>query len=96
MARAWAFLRVVFAVRNDPQNGGIMLSWRFWRETLERAVKSAAQGVILGLGMGEGYSLFNVDPLMAAGFAGGAALLSLLTSIGTIGIGADNSPSAIS
>lgn len=73
-----------------------MTNWRFWREALERAAKTAAQGVILGLGMGEGFNLFDVDPMMALGFAGGGALLSLLTSVGTVGVGADDSPSAIS
>ena len=97
MPRGWAFLRVLFErYEIRPTKGTGMTSWRFWRETFERGVKSAAQGVILGLGMGEGFSLFDVDLGMGLGFAGGAALLSVLTSIATLPMGAENSPSAIS
>jgi polyferredoxin len=95
MVRRWAFLRVLFEHFDINPRRKRMATWRFWREALERAVKTAAQGVILGLGMGEGFNLFNVDPLMALGFAGGGALLSVLTSVATVGIGAENSPSAI-
>ncbi len=53
----------------------------FWLETIDRLVKSAAQGVILALGLAEGANLFEFDAMAALGFAGGAALLSLLTSL---------------
>lgn len=53
----------------------------FWKETADRAIKSAAQAVILGLGFGEGLNAFTVDWKLAAGFALGGALLSLLTSV---------------
>jgi hypothetical protein len=72
-----------------------MLTWRFWREALERAVKTAAQATILGLGLGEGFNAFDVDPMLALGFAGGGFLLSILTSLATIGVGAEDSHSAI-
>ncbi|MCP4897365.1 MAG: hypothetical protein GY906_10375 [bacterium] len=56
----------------------------FWIDLTERSVKSAAQSVILGLGLGEGFNLFGVDWKLAIGFAGGGALLSALTSLASI------------
>ncbi len=53
----------------------------FWKETADRGIKSAAQAVILGLGLGEGLNAFTVDWRLALGFALGGALLSLLTSV---------------
>ena len=58
-----------------------MTTWTFWADALERAVKTAAQSILLGLGMGEGFSLYDFDLAVAAGFAGGGFLLSVLTSI---------------
>lgn len=72
-----------------------MWQWRFWRETIERAVKSGAQAVILALGASEGLDLFEMDLLLLLGAAGAGAVLSVLTSLTTISIGASNSPSAI-
>ncbi len=53
----------------------------FWKETADRALKTAAQGVLLGLGLGEGLNAFDVDFRLALGFALGGAFLSLLTSV---------------
>ena len=72
-----------------------MWQWRFWRETIERAVKSGAQAVILALGASEGLDLFEMDLLLLLGAAGAGSVLSVLTSLTTISIGASNSPSAI-
>ncbi len=72
-----------------------MFSWRFWRETIERAVKSGAQAVILALGASEVLDLFTMDFMLLLGAAGTGALLSVLTSLTTVSIGATGSPSAI-
>jgi hypothetical protein len=72
-----------------------MFNRTFWTETLERAVKTAAQSVILGLGLGEGFNAFAMDWTLAGGFAAGGLLLSLLTSVATIKIGESGSPSAV-
>ncbi len=72
-----------------------MMSWRFWRETIERGVKSGAQAVILALGASQGLNLFTMDFGLLVGAAGAGALLSVLTSLATVGVGASNSPSAI-
>lgn len=61
-----------------------MWTVQFWKDALERAGKSAAQALLL-LWAGDGvFDLFNVPDWKAvAGIAGGAAVLSLLTSVAT-------------
>jgi hypothetical protein len=71
-----------------------MWTAKFWRETAERAVKSAAQAVV-GIWAMDGFNIVNADFGLAAGVAGGAAALSVLTSILTAGVGEANSPSAV-
>jgi hypothetical protein len=88
------FLRVVLQVDNDPI-GDHMLTWRFWRETLERAVKTAGQSGLLAVGAAEGFNLFALDFATFGGFVAGGAFLSVLTSLATIKVGAEDSPSAI-
>lgn len=65
----------------------MMWSAAYWLEVLDRAVKSAAQAVILGLGLGEGLNAFEVDWMLALGFAIGGAALSVLTSLASAGLG---------
>lgn len=72
-----------------------MFTKAFWLDLSERAVKTAAQSVILGLGLGEGFNLFDVDPMLALGFAGGGALLSALTSIASISLTSTGTAQAI-
>jgi hypothetical protein len=72
-----------------------MFTWRFWRETIERAVKSGAQAVILALGGSEILNLFEMDAVLLLGVAGAGAFLSVLTSLTTVKLGATDSPSAI-
>lgn len=52
----------------------------FWRDTVERALKTAAQAVILALG-GGAVNVLTLDWVTLAGAAGGGALLSVLTSL---------------
>lgn len=67
------------------------------RETIERAVKTGAQAVVLALGASEGLDLFTMDFVLLLGAYGAGALLSVLTSLSTVavGVGAPGSPSAI-
>lgn len=58
----------------------------FWLETLDRAVKSAAQAVILFWGAGELFDVFTVEWQNTLGFFLGGALLSVLTSVASAGI----------
>jgi len=59
-----------------------MFTILFWRAALERAVKSAAQGAVLAFGAGQVNAL-DLDWSTFGGFALGAFVLSLLTSIGS-------------
>lgn len=72
-----------------------MWTKNFWRQTLERAVKSAAQA-LLGMWALDGFNVLHADWRLAAGVAGGAYVLSVLTSIVTSGVGEPNDPSAVS
>ncbi len=73
-----------------------MFTVAFWRDAVERALKTAAQAVILGLGLGEGFNAFDVDWQLALGFAIGGAVLSLLTSVASAPFGdSDGSASLV-
>ena len=64
-----------------------MFTWLFWRDALERAIRTAAQALI-GVLTADATGLLDVDPVAAASAAGLAAVLSLLTSIVGVGVGA--------
>ena len=57
-----------------------MWTRQFWRETLERALKSAMQAFILSAG-GDAISAWDLAWLSIAGIMLAAALLSVATSI---------------
>lgn len=69
---------------------------QFWRELFERAVKSAAQGAVAGLGA----ATFNILDVSALAGVGTGALtmfvLSVVTSIASAPLGSDtDSPSLV-
>lgn len=73
-----------------------MFNIAFWRDAGERAIKTAAQAVILGLALGEGFNAFGFDWQLALGFALGGAILSLLTSVASAPFGNNSgSPSLV-
>lgn len=72
-----------------------MFTKKFWLETIERAVKTSAQFVIGAGILGEGVDLFTVDLATAGGFALTGALLSVLTSLVSVNVGATSSPSVV-
>lgn len=72
-----------------------MFSVVFWKSAAERAVKSAAQALILMWGGGQVFNLFDVAPVASLGVAAGAAVLSVLTSLVSLVVGDDNSPSVL-
>lgn len=71
-----------------------MFTRNFWKQALERAIKSAVQAVA-GLGLLDGANVLHFDWKLAGGTALGAAVLSVLTSIVTAGIGEKDDPSAV-
>jgi hypothetical protein len=64
-----------------------MWTLNFWKDVAERALKTAAQAVILGIGLAEGANLFEMDWRAALGFAAGGAVLSFLTSVASAPFG---------
>lgn len=72
-----------------------MFTATFWKQAAERGFKSAAQG-LLGLWTLDGFNILHADFPLAGGVAGGAFVLSVLTSIVTAGVGEKDSPSAVS
>lgn len=70
-----------------------MFTLLFWKATVERAVKTAAQSAAALL-VGDGIGLLTVDWTAVGSVAGLAAVVSVLTSVGT-GAVSDGSPSAV-
>lgn len=62
----------------------IFFSKDFWNYSMERAIKTFAQAAIAAIGTGS-IGLLAIDWVNVLSLSGGAALLSLLTSIVTQG-----------
>lgn len=60
----------------------------FWKAAAERAIKSAAQSAVALLSV-DGIGLLDVDWTQTASVSGLMALLSLLTSVASSGIGGE-------
>lgn len=69
-----------------------MFTKTFWKDTVERAVKTFAQSLVASLAVGTG--LLDVDWVNALSIAGLATVISVLTSVGSGYVG-DDSASAI-
>ena len=66
----------------------------FWKDTAERAVKTFAQAVVALLTAGA-TTILDVDWTQAASVGGLAALVSVLTSIASTGIGDHHTAAAL-
>lgn len=64
-----------------------MLTASFWIGTVDRAVKSFAQALILLWGADQGLNILEVDFMGALGVALGAVVLSVLTSLVSAPVG---------
>lgn len=73
-----------------------MFTSKFWKAAAERAGKSAAQALLILWGGDAVFSAWDADWTTAGGVALGAAVLSLLTSVVSVGAGEPNSPSLVS
>ena len=72
-----------------------ILTWTFWRDALERAIKTAAQSAILGGGFTSStVNGLELNWLAIGGFALGGFVLSVLSSVGSVAL--TGSASAIS
>jgi hypothetical protein len=69
----------------------------FWKLSLERAIKTAAQAAVLAFMASDATSvnLFDLSVGPVVGFALGGFVLSLLTSVGSAQIGDDSTPSLV-
>lgn len=71
-----------------------MWTREFWLATAERAIKSAAQAPLTAWVVGDrALNAFELDWRLGLGLATGGALVSVLTSLASAGIGAADSPS---
>jgi hypothetical protein len=73
-----------------------MWTSKFWKETAERAIKSFCQGLLVLWASDSAFDIVQVDIKSALGIATGYAVISILTSVVTGGVGPDkDSPSAV-
>lgn len=72
-----------------------MFTARFWRAAAERAAKSSAQALIGLWTLDVGFDILHADFRLAAGVAAGAAVLSVLTSTVSVGVGEPGTPSLL-
>lgn len=70
-----------------------MFTKRFWVAASERAIKSVAQAILLYSGGDVVFNAWGMDWRQAAGIAAGAAFLSILTSLISVGVNDKDSPS---
>ena len=71
-----------------------MWTWNFWKQALERAIKTAAQSAVAILGVA-GLGILDVDWKQVASVVGLAVVASVLSSIATSTMGQEGSPSAV-
>ena len=67
----------------------------FWLRTLERALKSAAEGALVYLGGGQALDLWSIDVEGLAGASGGMFLVTVLVSMASTTVGDPEDPSII-
>jgi len=73
-----------------------MLSAAFWTSALERALKTVAQSLLSLWLVGDVmFNILTVDWTSALGVAAGAGVISLLTSVISLPVGAPDSPSLV-
>lgn len=70
-----------------------MWTRNFWIATLERALKSVAQAILIYLGGDGVFNAWSVDWSAAGGIAVSAAIISVLTSVISAGVNNKESPS---
>jgi hypothetical protein len=72
-----------------------MMKRQFWKETFERAVKTAAQGAVAGFAAA-GFNILDMSQLAAVGTGALTGfVLSVITSIASAPFGQGDSPSVV-
>jgi hypothetical protein len=72
-----------------------LITASFWKQTLERAVKTSAQAVVALIGAEVVIDGLALNYSEIGGIALGAALLSLVSSIASSSVGDADSPSVV-
>jgi hypothetical protein len=72
-----------------------MTTWKFWKQTIERGVKTTAQTLGATLLAGPVAGLLEADWVAALSVSGMAGVLSVLTSIASAPVGDEDSPSLV-
>lgn len=72
-----------------------MWTLAFWKESLERAIKTAAQSLLALWLVGNVFNVLAVDWGQALGISLGAMMLSFLTSVASLTAGPAGSPSLV-
>jgi hypothetical protein len=67
----------------------------FWKQVLERALKTAAQAAVLVIGGDQLFDIWNTDWKLFGGTVLVAAGLSVLTSLASTTVGEKDSPSLV-
>jgi hypothetical protein len=71
-----------------------MFTRAFWKNVVERAVKTGAQFVLVGVG-GNLTDVWSVDWRVVAGAAGAGVFLSVVSSLASVPFGPSQSPSVV-
>ena len=71
-----------------------LTSWVFWRQAVERSVKTAAQFSLVFLGA-DAFNIFEIDIVSAGGFAAAGAVVSVLSSIASSPFTESGTPSLV-
>lgn len=73
-----------------------MFTRRFWLDAVERGVRTAAQGVLVAWGVGDGVlDAFTLDWKLGAGVAAGGFVSSVLTSLVAAAVRRDDSAALV-
>lgn len=75
---------------------GDMFTGKFWKQAAERAVKAFAYSLLAQWGAGDVLGIGSVDWGRSFSVSGLAALLSVIGSVASAGVGEKDSPSLVS
>lgn len=72
-----------------------MFAKLFWKRAAERAVKSAGQALVLGIGTAASFDAVHADWAYLGSVTLGGAVLSIATSLASLPVGSGDDPSVV-